>query len=44
MCKSIIDGRKPFIRHIQKNVENDLHKLQVNDYEYNKGTICLVNG
>ena len=27
-----------------KNSENDLHELQVNDYGYNEGTICLVNG
>ena len=43
-CKNVIDGRKPFIRPIQKTDENDLHKLLVNDYGYNEGTICLVNG
>ena len=24
--------------------ENDLHELRVDDYGYNEGTICLVNG
>ena len=28
-CKNVIDGRKPFIRSIQKTGENDLHELQV---------------
>ena len=45
MCVKInvIDGRKPFIRHIQNTGENDLHELQENDYGYNESTICLVN-
>ena len=43
-CKNVIDGRKPFTRRIQKTGENHLHELQVNDYGYNEGTICLVNG
>ena len=29
---------------VQNTGENDLHELQGNDYEYNEGTICLVNG
>ena len=41
---NVIDGSKPFIRHIQKTGENDLHKLWVNDYGCNEGTIYLVNG
>ena len=39
----VIHGRKPFITPIQEIDESDLHKLQVNDYGYNEGTICLVN-
>ena len=42
--KNVIGGRKLFIMSIPKTSENNLHKLKVNDYEYNKGTICLVNG
>ena len=44
MCKNVIEGRKPFITSIQESGENDLHELKVNDYGYNEGTICLVNG
>ena len=46
MCKYVIHGRKSFITPIQEIDENDLHKLQVNNYGYNdkEGTICLVNG
>ena len=29
---------------IKYTSENDVHKLQVNEYEHNEGTICLVNG
>ena len=29
---------------IQKTSGNDLHEFRVNDYGYNEGTICLVNG
>ena len=43
MCKDVIHGRKPFITPIQKTSGNDLHKLRVNDYGYNEGTVCLVN-
>ena len=42
--KNVIHGRKPFITPIQNTGENDLHELRGNDYEYNEGTICLVNG
>ena len=41
--KNVFGGRKPFIRHTQRNGENDLHNLQVNDSGHNEGTICLVN-
>ena len=44
MRKNIIEGRKPFITPIQNTGENDLHELRGNDYGYNEGTICLVNG
>ena len=44
MRKNVIDGRKLFIMPIPKTSENDLHELGVNDYGYNEGTICLVNG
>ena len=42
--KNVIDGMKPFIRCIQRIDENNLHELRVNNYGYNEGTICLVNG
>ena len=42
--KNFIEGRKPFITPIQNTGENDLHELLGNDYGYNEGTICLVNG
>ena len=32
------------MRHIQKTGENNLHKLQENDYGCNEGTISLVDG
>ena len=38
--KNVIDGRKPFIRCIQKTGENNLHELQVNNCGYNEGIIC----
>ena len=41
--KNVIDERKPFIKPIQKTGKSDLHKLRVNDYGYNKGTVCLGN-
>ena len=37
-------GRKPFIMPIPKTSETDLHEFWVNNYGYNEGTICLVNG
>ena len=39
---NFIYERKPFITLIQKTGGNNLHKLWVNDYGYNEGTI-LVN-
>ena len=42
--KNVIDGRKPFIRRIQRTGENNLNKLRVNDSGHNEGTICLLNG
>ena len=42
--KNVTEGRKPFIMPIQNTSENDLHELRGNDYGYNEGTICLVNG
>ena len=42
--KNVIEGRKPFIMPIQNTGENNMHELQGNDYGYNEGTICLVNG
>ena len=42
--KSIIHGRKPFIKPKQKTSENDLHELLGNDCGYNEGTICVVDG
>ena len=41
--KNVIHGRKPFIIPIPKTGKTDLHQLQVNNYGYNEGTICLVN-
>ena len=41
--KNIIDGRKHFIRHIQKTGENNLHELWVNNYKYNEGTSYLFS-
>ena len=37
--KMFTDGRKHFIGRIQKTGENDLDKLQVNNYGHNDGTI-----
>ena len=42
--KNDIHGRKPFITPKQKTTGNDLNELLGNDCEYNKGTICVVNG
>ena len=42
--KNIIDGRKAFIRCIQKTGIYDFDKLWVNDSGHNEGTIYLVNG
>ena len=33
-----------YIRFKQKTGENNLHELLGNDYGYNEGTICVVNG
>ena len=44
MHKNVIDERKLFIMPIPKTGGNNLHELWVNDYGYNEGTICLVNG
>ena len=41
--KTVIDGRKHFIGHMQKTGENDLDKLQFNNSGHNEGTVCLVN-
>ena len=41
--KMLLMERKPFKMPIPKTSENDLHDLQVNNYGYNEGTICLVN-
>ena len=43
MHKNVIHERKPFIRLIQKTSENDLHKLQVNNYGYNEGITYLFS-
>ena len=32
---NVIDGRKPFIRHIQRTGENDLNELRVNNSGHN---------
>ena len=42
-CKNVIDGRKHFIRCIQKTSENDFNKLQVNNFGHNEGTGYLVS-
>ena len=42
--KNVVYERKPFIMPMPKTGETDLHELWVNDYGYNEGTICLVNG
>ena len=41
--KSVIDGRKHFIRHLRQTGEKEWDKLRVNDSGHNEGTICLVN-
>ena len=41
--KIFFDGRKEFIRHVQKTRVMDIKRLQVNDSSYIEGTICLVN-
>ena len=42
--KNVIDGRKLFIMPKQKTGENDVHELLGNNYGYNEGTICVLNG
>ena len=37
-CKNVIDGRKQFIRSIQKTSENNFDELRVNDFGCNEGT------
>ena len=41
--KIFFDGRKEFIRRVQKTRVMDIKRLQVNDSSYIEGTICLVN-
>ena len=41
--KIFFDGRKEFIRCVRKTRVMDINRLQVNDYSYIEGTICLVN-
>ena len=41
--KNFIEGRKPFIRCIQRTRENDFNKLRVNDSGHNEGS-KQVNG
>ena len=41
--KIFFDGRKEFIRRVQKTCIMDIKRLQVNDSSYIEGTICLVN-
>ena len=41
--KTFFDGRKEFIRPVQKTHVMDIKRLQVNDSSYLEGTICLVN-
>ena len=41
--KVFFDGRKEFIRRVQKTRVIDIKQLQVNDSSYIEGTICLVN-
>ena len=41
--KVFFDGRKEFIRRVQKTGVMDIKRLQVTDSSYIEGTICLVN-
>ena len=41
--KLFFDGKKEFIRHVQKTCVMDIKRLQVNESRYIEGTICLVN-
>ena len=41
--KIFFDGRKEFIRRVQKTCVMDIKQLQVNDSSYIEGIICLVN-
>ena len=41
--KIFFDGRKEFIRRVQKTRLMDIKRLQVNNSSYIEGTICLVN-
>ena len=41
--KYFFDGRKEFIRRVQKTRAMDIKRLQVNDSWYIEGTICLVS-
>ena len=42
-CLKYFDRRKEFIRRVRKTRVMDIKRLQVNDYSYIEGTICLVN-
>ena len=44
MSVKMLFKEQHFIALIQNTGKNDLHELQGNDYGYNEGTICLVNG
>ena len=41
--RKFFDGRKEFIRRVQKTRVMDIKRLQVNDPSYIEGTIYLVN-
>ena len=41
--KIFFDGRKEFIRRVQKTRVMDIKRLQVNNSSYIEGIICLVN-
>ena len=40
---NIFDGRKEFIRRVQKTHAMDIKRLQINNSSYIEGTIRLVN-
>ena len=42
--KRFFDDRKDFVWLLQKLDVTDVDELQVNNFSYTKGTICLVNG